>query len=207
MKMRPLSASQLAAAALLSISSISATASASDNFTDSELLPPYLSLVDNRPPECPPCFNCQLDAFQCAQFAPCNKFNGKCTCGPGFGGDDCSEPLCGSLADGANRSPRKGKSCECRDGWAGINCNVCQSDNACSALMPENEGGVCYTQGVTVKENFQMCDVTNKMILEQLGDRKPQVTFSCEADDMTCNFQCECRLIPALYTSLTAFPE
>lgn len=55
--------------------------------------------------------------------------------------------------------------------------------------MPDNEGGVCYKQGVTVNENYQMCDVTNKMILDQLGVRKPQVTFSCEATHQTCNFQ------------------
>lgn len=56
-------------------------------------------------------------------------------------------------------------------------------------MMPEGEGGVCYQQGVTVNENFQMCDVTNRKILDLLGERKPQVTFSCEAKDHTCNFQ------------------
>ena len=55
--------------------------------------------------------------------------------------------------------------------------------------MPEQEDGVCYKQGVTVKENFQMCDVTNRKILDQLKERKPQVTFSCKAEDSTCNFQ------------------
>ncbi|KAJ5175009.1 ABC transporter G family member [Penicillium canariense] len=74
-------------------------------------------------------------------------------------------------------------------GWSGINCNVCQSDNACNAMMPEGEGGRCYKQGVTVKENFQMCDVTNRKILDQLDGRKPQVTFSCKEEDKTCNFQ------------------
>ncbi|MCJ1380399.1 hypothetical protein MMC17_003502 [Xylographa soralifera] len=35
-----------------------------------------------------------------------------------------------------------------------------------------------------------MCDVTNKMIIDELGpDQKPQVTFSCNAEDETCNFQ------------------
>ncbi|MCJ1322567.1 hypothetical protein MMC15_007916 [Xylographa vitiligo] len=56
--------------------------------------------------------------------------------------------------------------------------------------MPEGEGGVCYKQSVVVKENYQMCDVTNKKIIDQLGpDQKPQVTFSCNAEDETCNFQ------------------
>lgn len=56
--------------------------------------------------------------------------------------------------------------------------------------MPEESGGVCYADGVLVKENHQMCDVTNRKILDQLKDRKPQVTFSCNRGDDTCNFQC-----------------
>lgn len=55
--------------------------------------------------------------------------------------------------------------------------------------MPEGEGGVCYKQGITVKENFQICDVTNRKILDQLKERIPQVTFTCKAEDQTCNFQ------------------
>ncbi|MCJ1471917.1 hypothetical protein MMC13_000558 [Lambiella insularis] len=56
--------------------------------------------------------------------------------------------------------------------------------------MPEGDGGVCYKQAIVVKENYQICDVTNKKIVDQLGpDQKPQVTFSCNADEETCNFQ------------------
>lgn len=161
-------------------------ASNSQSFLSAEV-----SFMDDRPADCPPCFNCQLDAFQCHQYASCNKFNGKCACPPGFGGEDCSEPLCGSLADGKDRAPREGKTCDCKEGWSGINCNVCQTDQACNALMPEGEGGVCYTQGLVVKQNYQMCDVTNRKILDQLKEKKPQVTFSCEAEDETCNFQCK----------------
>lgn len=98
-------------------------------------------------------------------------------------------PTCGSLADGENRPPRTGDKCDCKEGWGGINCNVCQEDSACDAMMPEGKDGVCYKEGVTVKQNFQMCDVTNKKIVDQLGNKKPQVTFSCEAEDQTCNFQ------------------
>ncbi|OXV07259.1 hypothetical protein Egran_04981 [Elaphomyces granulatus] len=153
------------------------------------LLPSLFTVLDDRPPECPPCFNCQLDAFQCKQYASCNKFTGKCECAPGFGGDDCSTPACGSLADGANRAPRTDKYCTCKEGWEGINCNVCQTDHACNAMMQGGEGGVCYRQGLVVKENYQICDVTNRKIIDQLKEKKPQVTFSCDASDETCNFQ------------------
>ncbi|KAL6716547.1 FAD-dependent urate hydroxylase [Lecanora helva] len=55
--------------------------------------------------------------------------------------------------------------------------------------MPEKTGGVCYKDGVVVKENHQMCDITNRKILDQLKERTPQATFSCNAEDDTCNFQ------------------
>ncbi|KAJ5287895.1 ABC transporter G family member [Penicillium angulare] len=160
-----------------------------EDLSDPNLFYRSVSLFDDRPSDCPPCFNCQLDSYNCTQFSACNGYNGKCSCPAGFGGDDCSVPTCGSLADGENRPPRTGDKCDCKEGWGGINCNVCQEDSACDAMMPEGKDGVCYKEGVTVKENFQMCDVTNKKIMDQLGNKKPQVTFSCEAEDHTCNFQ------------------
>lgn len=86
---------------------------------------------------------------------------------------------------------REGDDCNCEEGWGGLNCNVCQTDSACDALMPEDKDGTCYTQGIVVKENHQMCDVTNRKILDQLKEKKPQITFACSAEDATCNFQCK----------------
>ncbi|KAH8816463.1 ABC transporter-like protein [Xylogone sp. PMI_703] len=84
---------------------------------------------------------------------------------------------------------RNQQSCECNEGWTGINCNVCKENKACNALMPEGEGGVCYKRGDVVKQNYQMCDVTNRKIVEILDGKKPQVTFTCDASDATCAFQ------------------
>ena len=101
------------------------------------------------------------------------------------------EPLCGSLAKGKNRPMREGDTCACDEGWSGLNCNVCQTDSACDVLMPEGKEGVCYKERIVVKENHQMCDVTNRKIQDQLKEKKPQITFACNAEDETCNFQCK----------------
>jgi hypothetical protein len=98
--------------------------------------------------------------------------------------------VCGSLGAGKNRPMRQDQYCQCDEGWTGINCNVCETDQACNALMPEGEGGVCYQRGDVVKDNYQMCDVTNVKIVEILDGKKPQVTFNCHKDDATCAFQC-----------------
>lgn len=55
--------------------------------------------------------------------------------------------------------------------------------------MPLGTGGVCYKQGIVVHENYQVCNVTNKAILDQIDPRTAQVTFACNADAATCNFQ------------------
>ncbi|KAK7525409.1 ATP-binding cassette sub-family G member 2 [Phyllosticta citriasiana] len=176
--------------AVVAFSSFSTSQKTFSNYTSADLLQdPFSIYRDDRPDGCPPCFNCNLEDFQCHQFANCSKSNGKCVCPPGFGGEDCAEPVCGSLADGGNRAPRTDRYCNCRDGWEGINCNVCKDDLACNALMPEGIDGVCYREGLVVKQNFQMCDITNRKILDQLKEQKPQATFSCNAETEECNFQ------------------
>ena len=169
--------------------------SAQSNFSRVDLRSQFTILDECN---CPSCFNCRNPSDTCKQFATCDQFNGKCSCPPGFGGDDCSEPLCGALPDGSQRAPRPPdqRDCDCKDGWEGINCNLCKTNDACDALMPENEdglreGGVCYTGDLVVRENYQMCKVTNKQILGMLGEQVPEVTFSCEASNKTCNFQCK----------------
>ncbi|KAI9766622.1 MAG: hypothetical protein M1840_006433 [Geoglossum simile] len=68
--------------------------------------------------------------------------------------------------------------------------------------MPGGEGGVCYHGGIAVKENYQMCDVTNEGIVKQLKDKKPQVTFSCNADNEECTFQFWVDQVESFYCAL-----
>ncbi|KFY12680.1 hypothetical protein V492_03736 [Pseudogymnoascus sp. VKM F-4246] len=156
--------------ALAAVLSLSWGVQASDNFTYIDMMRARNALMDTRD-DCPPCFNCLLPAFTCGQYAECQQYDGKCSCPAGFGGDDCLQPVCGSLADGKERPMRKGDKCDCKDGWGGINCNVCTTNQACNALMPENTGGVCYQNGEVVKQNYQMCDVTNKKIRDLLNEK------------------------------------
>jgi hypothetical protein len=57
--------------------------------------------------------------------------------------------------------------------------------------MPENTGGVCYQNGEVVKENYQICDVTNRKIRDLLEEKVPQVTFTCNKENAGCEFQCK----------------
>ncbi|KAJ1968395.1 (ABC) transporter [Dispira parvispora] len=153
------------------------------------VFPTYFDSNQGGQEECPPCFNCLLPAYKCSNYANCSEFSGRCDCPVGFGGDDCAEPVCGSLADGNQRKVRQGDTCSCEPGWQGINCNVCQSDKVCDALMPEGINGTCYQGGLVVHQNFQMCNVTNRKIIDMLPDELPQVTFSCQRESATCSFQ------------------
>lgn len=154
--------------------------------------------------KCPPCFNCNLPNFSCTQFSKCNPFTGRCDCKDGFGGDDCSIPLCGGLADGSNRPKRSDNStCQCNEGWGGINCNLCETDNVCDSFVPIGLKGTCYKSGIIVNKFNQMCDVTNEKILKILNGKIPQVTFSCNKTSAICDFQFWVDQIESFYCDLS----
>ncbi|KAI1198197.1 hypothetical protein F5X97DRAFT_300192 [Nemania serpens] len=169
--------------------SLSCLVAAQRNYTQVDMMRAQMSLLDDRPSDCPPCFNCLLPAYECGQFADCNEYNGQCECPAGFGGDDCLQPTCGSLARGKDRPIRTGDTCECDEGWTGVNCNVCTENKACNALMDTGEDGVCYQNGEVVKNNYQMCGVTNEKILSMLDGKIPQASFTCNKQDGFCDFQ------------------
>lgn len=158
-----------------------------------------------RPDDCPPCFNCLLPDFPCQQFASCDQANGRCHCPEGFTGENCAQPVCGGLGE-LNRPGRmENTTCECSEGWEGINCNLCQQDSVCDKFFPKGVNGTCYSGGVLVRENYQMCDVTNVKIVEILKGAKPEVTFTCRRDNEvngTCSFQFWVDQVESFYCGL-----
>ncbi|THV06326.1 hypothetical protein K435DRAFT_505895 [Dendrothele bispora CBS 962.96] len=155
-----------------------------------------------------------LPAFTCGQFADCDPYNGQCRCPAGWSGIDCLTPQCDSLADGEHRKPREdGQSCDCKEGWGGINCNVCKTDDACKGFpilgqLPDPDDSdaqnmTCYQGGETVFSNHQMCDVTNRKILDTVGDNRPvQVTFGCDKNASDCTFQFWVDQVESFYCAL-----
>lgn len=73
------------------------TATAAGSTGQSKLLPGHSRLrtssLEDRPKECPPCFDCHLPRFNCLNSGKCNEYDGQCICQPGFGGLDCGIPL------------------------------------------------------------------------------------------------------------------
>ena len=165
--------------------------------------PSYSLTTDDK---CPPCFNCMLPMFECKQFSHCNEYNGRCECIEGFGGDDCSLPLCGSLEDHNEKRPIRSNttnSCVCEPGWNGINCNVCEVDSVCDSFMPDvSLKGTCYKDGMIVNRVYQTCNVTNNKILDILNGKIPQVSFSCDKSSESCNFQFWIDQVESFYCGL-----
>ncbi|CAL9735545.1 hypothetical protein MOSE0_H08548 [Monosporozyma servazzii] len=163
-------------------------------------------LVPPKDDKCPPCFNCMLPMFECKQFSHCNEYNGRCECIEGFAGDDCSLPLCGSLEKDNNKRPIRSnitEVCNCDSGWGGINCNVCEQDSVCDSFMPDASlKGTCYKNGMIVNKVYQNCNVTNNKILQILNGKIPQVTFTCDKDKQSCNFQFWIDQIESFYCGL-----
>lgn len=111
-------------------------------------------------------------------------------------------------------------------------CPVCRTNNACvgfplaGAVPGEDDNKIdaanmtCYKGGETVFNNHQMCDVTSELqfhvlplhkyqyyyldrkILDMLPGRPPQVTFSCDTQDETCDFQFWVAQVESFYCHL-----
>lgn len=111
---------------------------------------------------CPPCFNCLLPQFPCENYGQCQSDTGRCTnCPAGFGGDNCGIPLCNHLgAPNRKPPPKPNTPCTCDDGWAGINCNVCQNDLVCTKLpsLIGSPNVTCYRGGIIVHQLFRFCE-------------------------------------------------
>ncbi|KAI8588455.1 hypothetical protein BDZ88DRAFT_194973 [Geranomyces variabilis] len=138
-------------------------------------------------------------ASTCLNYGIVNH-NGQCLCPAGFGGVDCGTPQCDSLATGPDRRLREPNepSCGCLDGWTGINCNVCMRDDVCAPLRPprpgdvlgETDNPICHSSVRPINgTNYLQCEVTNTAIVKQLEGKKPEITYTCDAAEATCQFQ------------------
>ncbi|KAL1923307.1 uncharacterized protein VTP21DRAFT_8287 [Calcarisporiella thermophila] len=132
-------------------------------------------------PVCPSCFNCLLGDNPCNNGGLCDS-KGLCQCPPGFSGRDCSDVVCGSLAN-QNRTPKPANAtCTCDDGWTGGVCNVCQTNNACIPLKGQN--ATCVKNSRLVKEFSTWCTVSNIPLVSNA-----QTSLHCSRSTSRCDFQ------------------
>lgn len=137
------------------------------------------------------CFNC-VAGGKCLHYGDCDNSTGICHCPTGFGGLNCSQPVCGSLVRGSSRPLRPtNQSCECTDGFSGVNCNMCTTNSSCEPFMPSPglEDARCYQGGLLINKNYHMCNVTNKKLLDILAGRRAEVSFECARESSSCQFQ------------------
>ncbi|EIN09971.1 hypothetical protein PUNSTDRAFT_101940 [Punctularia strigosozonata HHB-11173 SS5] len=157
-------------------------------------------------------FNCSLPTVDCGQYAQCNHSTARCECPPGWTGDECLTPQCDSLADEPHRQPRApGETCQCKAGWGGINCNVCNDDQACVGFSllsqpspndSESEDMVCYNGGDFVSRNRHMCNITNEMLMGIMNGRQPHATLSCDKSSSECSFRFWAEEVESFYCAL-----
>ena len=105
---------------------------------------------------------------------------------------------------------------------------VCETDDACANFPLDSLGThaldenvprnmTCFKGGQTVLRPQQMCDVTSELakelhacpdhildqkILDMLPGRPPQVTFGCNADNKTCQFEFWIGKVESFYCAL-----
>ncbi|KFH70564.1 hypothetical protein MVEG_03414 [Podila verticillata NRRL 6337] len=119
------------------------------------------------PPLCIPAYDCSSSPKGCLNNGVCG---GKtCQCMPGFGGNDCSLLSCGSpLTDVSQRATvPAGQSCasKCDAGFGGFNCNICETDDACSSKPASRtsflggESMVCNKKPQAFYNSFMSCAV------------------------------------------------
>ncbi|KAI8996798.1 hypothetical protein BDB01DRAFT_768528 [Pilobolus umbonatus] len=141
---------------------------------------PHFKRQENCP-ECPVCFNCQLDNNRCNNGGECGA-SGICSCPIGWGDLDCSQPLCGSLYSDDRPIRGKDEECGCDTGWGGINCNVCQNDQACQPHKGSN--ATCIKTAVGLKSMHAWCSTTNIPWIDNT-----HVSLSCDWSKDQCIFQ------------------
>ncbi|KAJ1560947.1 hypothetical protein HK405_005440 [Cladochytrium tenue] len=118
------------------------------------------------------CYDCSTQG--CLNYGTCTGSG--CSCPAGFGGTDCSTPLCGS-ANSANsdRPTRSGDTCTCDSGFSGPNCNICESDDVCTS-SGSVQSPVCNKNVKVWKSGYMSCTV-NSALLKGVYPLTSVITF------------------------------
>ncbi|GAA5976278.1 hypothetical protein JCM5350_001403 [Sporobolomyces pararoseus] len=135
-----------------------------------------------------------VNSQSCTQFGT-PESNGTCSnCPPGFGGNDCNTLLCSNpLIAPSSRSTfdpnvsgdaAVGCNNQCTSGFEGPNCNVCNSNQACSNALSStptmaSQGlgePICSTGAWTWTQGFGNCAVVNPT-LQSVFPGKTTLTF------------------------------
>ncbi|KAI8895868.1 hypothetical protein BC833DRAFT_567131 [Globomyces pollinis-pini] len=125
------------------------------------------SIIQFTPTPLPPvhsCFDCKISG--CQNYGTC--IGGNCQCPDGFGGLDCIQPVCGSLATTNSLRPILDRNqCQCADGFDGLNCNICVKDDSCRYLpnAPLGASTLCnQSPRVWNEDHMSFCRISNPLL-------------------------------------------
>ncbi|KAI9358337.1 hypothetical protein DFJ73DRAFT_957802 [Zopfochytrium polystomum] len=119
------------------------------------------------------CYSCLTNG--CKNFGSCS--GPTCTCPPGFGGPDCSQPTCNSTTvSWYLRTVRsQDESCTCDSGFTGPTCNVCKTKTACTAVLGSD--AECNSSPEPWQTNHGVCDISDTRLSSKFPGRM-QLTIS-----------------------------
>ncbi|KIO28138.1 hypothetical protein M407DRAFT_22614 [Tulasnella calospora MUT 4182] len=110
-----------------------------------------------------------LGQTTCSNYGSANGT--QCACPPGFAGSTCAEAACGgTIFQGLSRplaSTTNGFSnittCPCQDGWGGVGCNTCQTNQACQSGYNSVFGDAASTAAATGVDATLQCNTAARV--------------------------------------------
>ena len=130
----------------------------------------------------PTCARPRVDCQNLGALFP----NGTCECPPMWAGDACTDKLCINSVNGVGphsiRPPKNNFCDECKEGFAGLSCDMCTADSGCAASAG---GPKCGRQiAVPQTERYNMLCSVDEAFLKPLGpkrDIEARVGYECQS--------------------------